>query len=77
MNVRGFRSTINHMESGKNIYINAINLTPACIDQLREYIKEGILIPDISEVEKMIVPGSIEKVMSGEIICPQMDYIRN
>ena len=76
MNVRGFRSTISHVEAGKTIFINAINLTPGCIEQLREYIKEGMLIPDISEVEKMIVPDSIEKVMSGEIICPQMYYTR-
>ena len=76
MNVRGFRSTIGQAEPGKTIYINTINLTPGCIKQLREYIKEGILIPDISEVEKMIVPDSIEKVMTGDMICPQMNYTK-
>lgn len=76
MNVRGFRNTVSHVEPGKTIYINAINLTPGCIKQLREYIKEGILTPDISEVEQMIVPDSIEKVMTGEMICPQMNYTK-
>ena len=77
MNVNGFRRVIRHIEPGTTVFIDAINLTPRCIDQLRECIKDGTLIPDISEVEKMIVPDSVDKVMSGEIICPQMDYIKN
>ena len=76
MNIRGFKSTIEHLEPGEAIYINSINLSPRCIDQLREYVKDGTLTPDISEVEKMIVPDSIEKVMTGEMICPQMNYTK-
>ena len=76
MRTAEFKKALQELKPGKTIYINTINLTPGCIKQLREYIKEGILTPDISEVEKMIVPDSIEKVMTGDMICPQMNYTK-
>lgn len=69
-----FRKAIKSCNNGEVLFINAINLSVAGIDQLREYIKTGILHPDRKEVEKVIVPLKIESVMCGDIIVPQMMY---
>lgn len=69
-----FRKAIKSCNNGEVIYVNAINLSVAGSDQLREYIKIGVLHPDRKEVEKVIVPLKIESVMCGDIIAPQMIY---
>ena len=69
-----FRKEIKSCNNGDVIFINAISLSVASIDQLREYIKIGLLHPDRKEVEKVIVPLKIESVMNGDIIVPQMIY---
>lgn len=70
-----FVNAINNCADGDIIFINSISLSLSAIDQLRHYIKIGLLHPDRKEVEKVIVPLKIEEVMNGEIICPQMIYI--
>ena len=74
MKKREFVNAINSCTDGDIIFINAICLSLSAIDQLRQYIKIGLLHPDRKEVEKVIVPLKIEEVMNGEIICPQMTY---
>lgn len=74
MKKREFVKAINSCNDGDVIFINAINLSLSAIDQLKQYIKIGLLHPDRKEVEKVIVPLKIEEVMKGEIICPQMYY---
>ena len=74
MKKREFVKAIKSCEDGDIIFINAINLSLSSIEQLRQYIKIGLLHPDRKEVEKVIVPLKIEEVMKGEIICPQMTY---
>ena len=71
-----FIQFVKGLNKGDVCYINSISLSLTAIDKLREYIKTGVLHPVRSEVEKMITPTKIEKVMSGEIICPQMFYER-
>ena len=74
MKKREFVKAISSCKDGDVIFINAINLSLSAIDQLKQYIKIGLLHPDRKEVEKVIVPLKIEEVMKGDIICPQMTY---
>ena len=76
MTTAEFKKSIQALKPGEQVYINSINLTVKQIDVLRQFIKSQVLTPDISEVEKMIVPDSIEKVMTGDMICPQMNYTK-
>ena len=62
------------MNLGDMIYINSINLTKKGIDVLREYIKSGVLVPEREEVEELY--KNVEAVMSGDVILPQMTYIK-
>ena len=62
------------MEIGSTIYINSINMSLKGIDALREFIKSGVLEPIRAEVEKTY--KDVEAVMSGNVIIPQMEYIK-
>lgn len=72
-----FIKAVNSTESGAEVFINAISLTIGAIDQLRAYIKEGVITPKEDDVRKIMKPEAVDRVMSGEIICPQMTYIVN
>ena len=76
MRTAEFKKALQELKPGEQTYINSINLSIKQIAILREFIKSQVLTPDISEVEKMIVPDSIEKVMTGDMICPQMNYTK-
>ncbi len=73
-NTRTLRKVVKEMKKDETLYINAICLTTNAIEQLRNYIKENILLPDESEVEQLY--SDIQAVMSGKTILPQMTYIR-
>lgn len=73
-NVRSFRKQVREMEIGSTIYINSINMSLKGIDALREFIKAGVLEPIRAEVEKTY--KDVEAVMSGNVIIPQMEYIK-
>lgn len=75
MNVRTFKKEINDMKKGEIVYINSINLSITSINMLREFIRRGILIPDINKVNKVYADS--KSVMQGVVILPQMDYIKN
>jgi len=75
-NVRTMRKMVNEMNKGEAIYINAINCSIGMIEQLREYIKNGVLAPDGKELKEMIVESAIKRFETGESIAPQMTYIR-
>lgn len=62
------------MDKGENIYINAIGLTVNAVEKLKMMIKNGAIIPNRKEAEKMY--KDIESVMSGDVILPQMTYTR-
>ena len=62
------------MNLGDRIYVNSINLTKKGINVLRGYIKSGVLVPEREEVEDLY--KNVEAVMSGDVILPQMTYIK-
>lgn len=73
-NVRVLRKVVSEMKPGEEIYINAICLSSNAIDQLKQYVKDGILVPKKEQVERMYkVPGDI---MSGKYLIPQMFYTK-
>lgn len=72
-----FQKIIDGMKPGESIYINAFNCMPAAIDALRDYIELEILVPDTEVVAKAITTDSINAVMTGSMICPQMFYIKS
>lgn len=68
------RKAIRESGIGESVYINAINLSPAAIEELRNMIKIGLLVPDYAEVVKAYkIP---EHVMCGDVIVPQMSYTK-
>lgn len=73
LSVNKFRSCINGVKDNDVVYINSINLSEKSIEELRTYVKNGILIL----VQEVVVNvyKDIESVMNGEVILPQMDYI--
>ena len=73
-NIRTLKKVVKEMKRGEKLYINSICLTTNAIGQLREYVKDNVLLPDKSEVEQIY--SDIQAVMSGKTILPQMTYIR-
>lgn len=73
-NIRTLKKVVKEMKQGEKLYINSICLTVNAIEQLRQYIKENVLLPDKSEAEQIY--SDIQAVMSGKTILPQMTYIR-
>ena len=75
-NVRRMRNVIKSLNKGDTIYINTINCTVSMIEQLKRYIKDGVLFVDENELCKVVVIESIDKFRKGEAIVPQMTYIK-
>lgn len=73
-NVKRLKEIIGEMNLNDRIYINSINLTKKGIDVLRRYIKSGVLVPEREEVEELY--KNVEAVMSGDVILPQMTYVK-
>ena len=61
----------------KDIYINVINCTVEEINELKELIKNNILIPDINMLNKKIEKEYIDEFLKGKVVCPQMLYHLN
>lgn len=72
--VRTLKKVVREIGHGKGVYINATYLSAPAIDQLREYIKENVLLPDETEARKQCIV--VSSVMNGDIILPQMTYIK-
>lgn len=73
-NIRILRKVVREMKAGESIYINAICLSQNAIDQLKQYVKEGVLVPDEDRVKREYkVP---EDIMSGKYLFPQMVYVK-
>ena len=56
----------------KEIYINTLNLRTHEIDVLRNLIKKGILIPQLTEI---IEPNYLSDYQNGKCLAPQCTYI--
>lgn len=69
------RREIKGMKKGELFYINAIGLSIAGVNLLRAYVRDGVITPIRSEVESLY--NDIESVMCGDVILPQMNYIKN
>lgn len=65
---------LNEMEVGTSFYINAINLTPGACDLLKALIKNGNVMPDKSDLEKLFTKEAVDKCMCGESLAPQGYY---
>ena len=73
-NIRTLKKVVREMNQGEKLYINAIGLTVNAIEQLREYIKENVLLPEKTEAQQLY--NDLSAVMSGKTILPQMTYIK-
>ena len=65
-NIRTLKKVVREMEQGEKLYINTICLTVNAIEQLREYIKENVLLPDKTEAQQLY--NDLSAVMSGKTI---------
>lgn len=73
-NLRVMKKVVKEMKTGEVIFIDIICLTEKAVNQLKQYIIDGILVPDEKQVKEMYnIP---EEVMSGNVILPQMEYIK-
>lgn len=73
-NLRAMKKAVKEMKTGEVIFINIICLTEKAVDQLRQYIIDGVLVPDEEQAKELYkVP---EDVMTGSVILPQMEYIK-
>ena len=72
--IKNLKKTIKAMKAGETIFINAVNLTANGIELLRNYVKSGVLIPDREEAEMQY--KDVEAVMCGNVVFPQMTYIK-
>lgn len=75
MNIRSYRKMMRELAVGETFYMNAINCSIAMIDYTKELIKAGKIAPVQAELDKMIKPEAQAKFITGDSICPQMDYI--
>ena len=73
-NVKKLEKTIKEAKAGEEIYINAVNITANGIELVRNYVKSGVLVPDKKEVE--VGYKDVEAGMRGDVVLPQMIYIR-
>ena len=63
----------NFKEQGKKeIYVNILNLSLREIDALRNLIKKGILMPQLTEI---IDPNYLSDYQNGKCLAPQCTYI--
>lgn len=58
----------------KSVYINSINLNVKSINDLKNMISKGELIPCKEDLEKMIKPEYHEQFYKGLSICLQCTY---
>lgn len=74
--VRTLKKVVREMNVGEKFYFNAIAGTIAMTDYIRSCIIDGTLQPAPEWVDGRVKPEAITKVLSGEIILPQCEYIK-
>ena len=72
MTIRQFRKEIATMGKDDRIYINAVNLSNRCIAELRLFVSNGVLKPDLDGIK----PEFRDDFISGFAILPQNDYTK-
>ena len=73
-NLRAMKKAVKEMKTGEVIFINIICLTEKAVDQLRQYIIDGVLVPDKEQAKELY--KVLDDVMAGNVILPQMEYIK-
>jgi len=76
LNTREFKNFYKSLNIGDNFYLNILGVNENVIDLLQEYIQLDKIAPLESELIKMVKKENINKFLSGEIIAPQMTYIK-
>ncbi|MCM1104702.1 MAG: hypothetical protein NC409_11440 [Clostridium sp.] len=76
VSIKVLEKGVREMKTGQRVWINAISLSMNAIDFLRKCIRDGELILDIGEVERVYEADNITPVMNGTVIIPQMTYIK-
>lgn len=74
--VRTLKKVVREMNVGETLYFNAISGTPAMIEFIRQSVTHGVLQPNPEWVDSAVQPHAVTKVLSGEVIMPQMEYIK-
>lgn len=64
------------LKPNEHFFLNAINCTEKAVDALREMIIDGTIELDEQQLKALIVPNAWCKLLSGECISPQMEYIK-
>lgn len=74
--VRTLKKVVRELKPSETLYFNAISATPAMVDYIRACIFDGTLQPNPEWIDKMVHPSCVTRVLSGEVIMPQMEYIK-
>ena len=72
MTIKQFRKEIATMGKGDRIFIDGLKLSNRCIAELRLFISQGVLIPDLDGIK----PEFIEDFKSGFAIFPINNYTK-
>lgn len=75
INIKYLRHYIKMMIPGETITINALNLSNKGIEQLKEYVSNGILKPEIPPCLAK-TETNIKELMNGTMIAPINTYYR-
>lgn len=68
------KKAIESLKKGEKIEINTLNLKAKEVRELREAIKNDIIIPDEKEI--VYTYKDVESVLNGNVILPEMTYIK-
>lgn len=75
INIRYLRHYIKMMMPGETITINALNLSNKGIEQLKEYVSNGILKPEVPKYFAK-TETNLKELMNGTLIAPYNTYYR-
>ena len=68
------KESIKSLKKGEKIEINTLNLKAKEVRELREAIKNDVIIPDEKEI--IYTYKDVESVLNGNVILPEMTYIK-
>lgn len=74
--VRTLKKVVRELKPSETLYFNAISATVNMIEYIRACVQDGTLQPNPERVDAAVAPHAVTKVMSGDVIMPQMEYIK-
>lgn len=75
MTIRTLKNELANCKKGDVIFINALHLSVNAIEYLQNEIKNNHIKPIESDVKGMFTESGYNKIMNGDAIAPQMEYI--